>query len=77
MSIRATFRYVPHTIVQAPESGVTAELFCTFIGCGTSSGPQARPEAAQEWALSHTGLHPGHGFYRREYTDHARVTRQK
>ncbi|MFB6814265.1 hypothetical protein ACFCV8_06940 [Streptomyces sp. NPDC056347] len=56
---------------------MTAQLFCTFIGCEESSGPQDRPEAAQEWALRHTGLHPGHGFYRREYTDHARVTRHE
>lgn len=75
MGVRARFRYVPHTIAHAPESGVRAQLFCTFIGCEESSGPQDRPEAAQEWALRHTGLHPGHGFYRREYTDHARVTR--
>ncbi|GGS83971.1 MULTISPECIES: hypothetical protein [Streptomyces] len=75
MSTRAVYRYVPHTIQHAPESGITAELFCTSIGCGESSGPQADPETAQDWALRHTGLNPGHDLFRREYTDHARVTR--
>ncbi|MFJ3970768.1 hypothetical protein ACIPYR_21870 [Streptomyces parvus] len=75
MSTRAVYRYVPHTIRQAPEGGVTAELHCTAYGCGESSGPQGDPEDAQDWALRHTGLNPGHDLYRREYTDHARVTR--
>ncbi|WP_155053816.1 DUF7848 domain-containing protein [Streptomyces blattellae] len=72
---RAVYRYVAHTIQHAPEGGITAELFCTSIGCGESSGPQGDPETPQDWALRHTGLYPGHNLFRREYTDHARVTR--
>lgn len=52
-----------------------AELFCMAYGCEASSGPQDDPEAAQDWALRHTGLNTGHDLYRREFTDHARVTR--
>ncbi|MBC9727893.1 hypothetical protein [Streptomyces sp. TRM68367] len=44
-------------------------------GCGLSSGPQSNPDDAQNWALKHTGRNPGHDLFRREYTDHARVTR--
>ena len=73
--MRAVLRYVDHTIRQAPEGGVTAELHCTAYGCEESSDPQGDPEVAQDWALRHTGMNPDHGLYRREFTDHARVTR--
>ncbi|MCD9878249.1 DUF7848 domain-containing protein [Streptomyces guryensis] len=74
--MRAVLRYVNHTIRHAPEGGVTAELFCVTYGCGESSGPQSDPNDAQDWALRHTG-HTGHDLFRREYTDHARVTRDE
>ncbi len=71
---RTVMRYVKHVITHVPEGGVTAELFCTAHGCGQSSGPQGDPDDAQDWALRHTGR-TGHDVFRREYTDHARVTR--
>ncbi|WP_456316898.1 DUF7848 domain-containing protein [Streptomyces cavernicola] len=75
MSTRAVHRYVGHTIRPAPDGGVTAEAHCMTHECGASSGPQGDPGDAQDWALRHTGLNPGHDLYRRVYTDHARVTR--
>ncbi|WP_446696991.1 DUF7848 domain-containing protein [Streptomyces tuirus] len=42
------------TIQHASEGGITAELFCTYIGCGESSAPQGDPGATQDWALMHT-----------------------
>ncbi|WP_435602813.1 hypothetical protein [Streptomyces sp. bgisy130] len=75
MSTRAVYRYVPHTIQRARDGGVTAEVFCMAYECEASSGPQEDPESAQDWALRHTGLNPGHDLYRREITDLARVTR--
>lgn len=73
---RTVLRYVEHTIRHVPEGGITAELFCVAYGCGESSRPQGDPDAAQDWALTHTGR-TGHDLFRREYTDHARVTREE
>jgi hypothetical protein len=67
-------RYVEHTIRHLPDGGVTAELFCVAYDCREASGPQGDPDDAQDWALRHTGR-TGHDVFRREYTDHARVTR--
>ncbi len=75
MSRRAVYRYVPHTIRRAPEGGVTYEAFCVTVGCDGESGPQDEQEAAQDWALRHTGR-TGHALFRRVVTDHARVTRE-
>ncbi|MEW2128938.1 hypothetical protein [Streptomyces sp. NPDC005435] len=72
---RAVYRFVEHSIRHEPAGGVVAQLFCMTFGCEESSGPQANAEDAQDWALRHTGLNPGHGLYRREFSDHARVTR--
>lgn len=74
MSTRAVYRYVVHTIRHEPEGGITAELFCKTVGCSESSGPLGDPNDAQDWALAHTGR-TGHELFRREYADHARVTR--
>ncbi|WEH15236.1 hypothetical protein [Streptomyces sp. VNUA24] len=74
--MRAVLRYVNHTIRHAPEGGVTAELFCATYECAESSGPQGDPDDAQDWALRHTGR-TGHELFRREFTDHARVTRDE
>ncbi|WP_443729196.1 DUF7848 domain-containing protein [Streptantibioticus parmotrematis] len=74
MSTRAVYRFVNHTIGHEPAGGVTAELFCMTADCGASSGLQGEPVAAQTWALNHTGR-TGHDLFRREFTDHARVTR--
>ncbi|WP_351223999.1 hypothetical protein [Streptomyces sp. NPDC002133] len=73
---RAVLRYVEHTIRHVPDGGVTAEVFCVAYGCDESSGPEGDPNDAQEWALRHTGR-TGHDMFRREYTDHARVTRNE
>ncbi|WP_455711173.1 DUF7848 domain-containing protein [Streptomyces iakyrus] len=67
-------RFVPHTIRQAPEGGITAQHFCVAYGCTATSGPLDDPGKAQDWALRHTGQ-TGHDLFRREFTDHARVTR--
>lgn len=72
----SAFEAVPHTIRDAPEGGITAQLFCMIQGCGESSGPRGDPDEAQDWALRHTGR-TGHDLFRREYTDHARVTRDE
>ncbi|AXI77206.1 DUF7848 domain-containing protein [Peterkaempfera bronchialis] len=74
MSPRAVYRHVTHTIRHAPEGGITYEAFCTAANCGAESGPLAEQEAAQEWALRHTGR-TGHDLFRRVVTDHAKVTR--
>ncbi|WP_437184768.1 DUF7848 domain-containing protein [Streptomyces tanashiensis] len=37
--------------------------------------PQEGQEAAQDWALRHAGLNPGHDLFRRVLTDHAPVSR--
>ncbi|MEU9400634.1 hypothetical protein [Streptomyces sp. NPDC048242] len=72
---RAVYRFVDHTIRHEPAGGIVAELFCMTYGCDKSSGAQGNAEDAQDWALRHTGLNPGHELYRREFSDHARVTR--
>ncbi|MEU5341282.1 hypothetical protein AB0H18_10680 [Streptomyces sp. NPDC020766] len=67
------FRFVDHSIRHVPEGGITCEVFCTAYECGGGSGPQGEQEAAQDWALRHTGS-TGHDLFRRVYTDHARVS---
>lgn len=76
MSPRAVYRHVPHTIRHAPEGGVIYEAQCAESGCTAASGPHAAQEAAQDWALRHTGR-TGHDLFRRVVTDHARVTRDE
>lgn len=65
------YRFVPHTIRHVPEGGVIAEATC--FECEATSGPMDSPDAAQDWALAHTGR-TGHDLFRRTYSDHARVT---
>ncbi|MFI0817066.1 hypothetical protein ACH4TX_11225 [Streptomyces sp. NPDC021098] len=72
---RAVFRFVPHTIRHVPDGGTTFEAFCVTVGCDEESGAQDEREAAQDWALGHTGR-TGHDLFRRVVTDHARVTRE-
>ncbi|MFJ8693117.1 DUF7848 domain-containing protein [Streptomyces roseolilacinus] len=74
MSPRAVYRHVAHTIRHAPEGGITYETFCAAPDCGTESGPRDEQEAAQDWALRHSGR-TGHDLFRRVVTDHAKVTR--
>ncbi|MGN5380536.1 hypothetical protein ACQ4WX_35490 [Streptomyces lasalocidi] len=74
MSPRAVYRHITHTIRHAPEGGITYETFCTAFGCGAESGPYDEQEAAQDWALRHTGR-TGHDLFRRVFTDRAKVTR--
>jgi hypothetical protein len=74
VSPRAVYRHIAHTIRHAPEGGITYEAFCTAANCGAESGPHAEQEAAQDWALRHTGR-TGHDLFRRVVTDHAKVTR--
>ncbi|MFI5671390.1 hypothetical protein [Streptomyces sp. NPDC051704] len=74
MSPRAVYRHVTHTIRHAFEGGITYEVFCAAANCGAESGPHAEQEAAQDWALRHTGR-TGHYLFRRVFTDHAKVTR--
>ncbi|WP_101258448.1 hypothetical protein [Streptomyces barkulensis] len=76
MSARAVYRFVAHTIRHVPEGGVTYEVFCVAHDCGENSGPQGEQDAAQDWALRHTGR-TGHELFRRVFTDHARVTREE
>lgn len=45
-----TYRYVPHTIRQVPEAGVSYEAYCSAPGCTEASGPQDAQENAQDWA---------------------------
>lgn len=73
---RAVMRFVDHTISHVADGGITAQHFCAAVGCGEDSGPQGVADDAQDWALQHTGR-TGHDLFRREYTDHARVTRQE
>ncbi|QFQ97587.1 hypothetical protein F9278_16705 [Streptomyces phaeolivaceus] len=70
MSPRAVYRYVPHTIRHDPDCGVVYEIHCTEPGCVSESGHHAAQEAAQDWALRHTGR-TGHNHFRRIVTDHA------
>ncbi|RPK92799.1 hypothetical protein [Streptomyces sp. ADI98-10] len=72
---RAVYGYVEHSIRHEPSGGVTYELFCIAPDCEEESAPQSGQEAAQDWALRHTGLNPGHDLFRRVFTDHARVSR--
>ncbi|MBW1600405.1 hypothetical protein HPT28_25940 [Streptomyces sp. JJ38] len=74
MSVRAVYRFVDHTIRHVPEGGFVFEIFCASAGCDEDSGPQGEQDAAQDWALKHTGR-TGHDLFRRVATDHARVTR--
>jgi hypothetical protein len=74
MSPRTVYRYVPHTIRHVPEGGVIYEANCMESGCTAESGPRSSQEAAQDWALRHTGR-TGHALFRRVVTDQARVTR--
>ncbi|WP_455569135.1 DUF7848 domain-containing protein [Streptomyces globosus] len=52
------------------------EAFCVTAGCDAESGPHDEQEAAQDWALRHTGR-TGHDLFRRIVTDHAKVTRAR
>ncbi|NEC91700.1 hypothetical protein [Streptomyces sp. SID12501] len=70
------YRYVPHTIRQIPEAGVSYEVCSSEPGCAEGSGPQDAQENAQDWALRHTGR-TGHALFHRVVTDHARVTREE
>ncbi len=72
---RTVYRFVDHTIRHEPAGGIVAELHCMAHGCEESSGPQDNGDSAQDWALRHTGRNPTHDLYRREFSDHARVTR--
>jgi hypothetical protein len=74
---RAVLRYVRHTIRHVPEGGWIFELFCVAPDCEEDSGPQDTQEAAQDWALAHTGRNPEHDLFRRVATDHAWVTREE
>lgn len=74
MAVRTVMRFVEHTIRHVPDGGVTYEAFCVAAECGEDSGPHDQQEAAQDWALKHTGR-TGHDLFRRVFTDHARVTR--
>jgi hypothetical protein len=74
MAVRTVMRFVEHTIRHVPDGGVTYEAFCVAAGCEEDSGPHDEQEAAQDWALKHTGA-TGHDLFRRVATDHARVTR--
>ncbi|MEV6677856.1 hypothetical protein AB0N09_13450 [Streptomyces erythrochromogenes] len=74
MTTRAVYRFVSHTIRHVPEGGVTYEAFCVTDGCQAESGPNDEQEAAQDWALRHTGS-TGHDLFRRVFTDHAKVSR--
>jgi hypothetical protein len=76
MSSPAVYRHVAHTIRHDPEGMVIYEVHCTERGCVAASGPHAVQEAAQDWALRHTGR-TGHGLFRRVVTDHVRVTRDE
>ncbi|MFD5620637.1 hypothetical protein [Streptomyces yangpuensis] len=76
MTTRAVYRFVSHTIRHVPEGGVTYEAFCVTDGCQAESGPHDEQEAAQDWALHHTGS-TGHDLFRRVFTDHAKVSRAK
>ncbi|MYR74629.1 hypothetical protein YUMDRAFT_00845 [Streptomyces sp. OspMP-M45] len=77
MSPRTVYRHVAHTIRHTPEGGITYEAFCVTADCGAESGPHSKQEAAQDWALRHTGRtgRTGHDLFRRVFTDHAKVTR--
>lgn len=74
MSPRAIYRHVAHTIRHVPEGDITYEAFCVTTDCDAESGPRDEQEAAQDWALQHTGR-TGHDLFRRVVTDHAKVTR--
>ncbi|WP_443069157.1 DUF7848 domain-containing protein [Streptomyces sp. NBC_01278] len=74
MTTRAVYRFVSHAIRHVPEGGVTYEAFCVTDGCQAESGPHDKQEAAQDWALRHTGS-TGHDLFRRVFTDHAKVSR--
>ncbi|MBZ9640086.1 hypothetical protein [Streptomyces sp. PSKA30] len=74
MSLRAVYRFIPHTIRHAPEGGVVYEAHCAQPGCSAESGAHEVQEAAQDWALRHTGR-TGHALFRRVVTDYARVAR--
>ncbi|WP_442806677.1 DUF7848 domain-containing protein [Streptomyces sp. NBC_01750] len=71
---RSVLRYVAHVIRHVPDGGLTALITCVAHGCGDTSGPRDDADDAQDWALAHTGR-TGHDLFRREYVDHARVTR--
>ncbi|AUS79459.1 hypothetical protein C1701_15050 [Actinoalloteichus sp. AHMU CJ021] len=74
MSPRVVYQHVTHTIRHTPEGGITYEAFRVAANCGAESGPHAEQEAAQDWALRHTGR-TGHDLFRRVFTGHAKVTR--
>ncbi|MBC3985318.1 DUF7848 domain-containing protein [Streptomyces buecherae] len=73
----AVYRFVQHTIRQAPEGGVTFEAFCMTAGCRAESGGFEDQDDAQDWCLRHTGRNPGHDLFRRVVTDYARVLRDE
>ncbi|WKX70536.1 hypothetical protein [Streptomyces sp. XD-27] len=71
---RHIFRFADHVIRHAAEGGIIYEAFCVAYECGAESGPQDEQNAAQDWALRHSGR-TGHDLFRRVVTDHAHVTR--
>lgn len=73
---RALLRFIQHRIQQDTSRGVTFEAFCSIVNCWASSGPMEETEAAQDWAMQHTGR-TGHDEFKRVYIDHAKVTREE
>ncbi|CAM5418753.1 hypothetical protein SAVIM338S_02279 [Streptomyces avidinii] len=69
---RSTYRFVDLTIRHVPEGGVIWETFCRTEGCGLDSGPCDSQEAAQDWALRHSGV-TDHDLFKRVVTDNAEV----
>ncbi|MYQ55447.1 hypothetical protein F558DRAFT_00910 [Streptomyces sp. AmelKG-A3] len=55
MSPRAVYRHVAHAIRHVPEGCIAYEAFYVAADCDADSGPRDEQEAAQDWALHHTG----------------------
>ncbi|MFB7180899.1 hypothetical protein ACFCYI_24760 [Streptomyces sp. NPDC056257] len=70
--IRSVYRFEDLSIEHVPEGGVIWETFCAAYQCGQGSGAQDDQDAAQGWALRHSGA-AGHNLFRRVVTDHADV----
>ena len=75
MSTKALFTYALHRIGRHPEAEVTMTARCLAATCGWELAPTGDLAAGDEACMTHTGLHPGHDRFERQWSEVSLVTR--
>lgn len=76
MSPRARYAFAKHTITHLEGTGWAFEARCVTGQCGAASGPLESVEAADMWALQHSGM-TRHILFRRTVSELAVVSQDK